>query len=315
MNAPPRVSVIIVSYDVRELLRRCLATVAVQRDVEVEVWVVDNASRDGSAEMVSTSFPKVRLVRNAENVGFARANNQALAQATGDPLLLLNPDTELPGGALATLVEILRRHPAAGAAGLALGNPEGSAQPSCHAFPGVINLALESLALHRIALRFGVGTPTAAAVPRGGEGAVDWVHGACLAMTREAYLRVGGLDAGRFMYGEEMDWSWRARRLGFATVFSDAATVLHHGGASGGGVRGALFVRTMEARVEFLKRHRGAWRAAIAREILSLGSLLRLAYWVPRAALESRRGGVRPETRDQVERFRAVMAWRGGRAA
>lgn len=314
MSAPKRVSVVIVSFQVRDMLRACLASVEAQAGVEVETFVVDNASRDGSADMVAREFPRVRLIANADNRGFARANNQALALATGDVLLLLNPDTELPPGALAALAGAFARHPRAGAVGLALRNADGSPQRACHAFPGLLNMLLEATALHRVALRLGIGTPYQAPVPRGGEGAVDWVGGACMALSREAWAAVGGLDEESFMYGEEMDWSWRARRRGFQTVFSSAATVLHHGEASGAGRRGELYVHNASSRDRFLRRYRGAWRANLAREITTLGALLRLVYWTPRAAWERGHGGMRARTRDQLERFRAIMAWRAGRA-
>jgi hypothetical protein len=315
MTQLPQVSVVIVSYQVRDLLRACLRSVEAQVEVEVDTWVVDNASTDGSADMVAREFPGARLIRNADNQGFARANNQALAQATGDVLLLLNPDTELPPRALAELVRAFERHSNAGAVGLALRNADGTPQRSCHAFPSLLNMALEALGLHRMALRLGIGTPFQAPVPRGGEGPADWVSGACLALSREAYAEVGGLDEESFMYGEEMDWSWRARRSGFVTVFSTVASVLHHGEASGEGRRGELYVLNARARTRFLRRHHGASHAALARELLTLGSLLRLAYWLPRAALEARGSGVRPRTRDQIERFRAVVTWRMGGAS
>jgi hypothetical protein len=311
VNELPRVSVVIVSFEVRELLGRCLDTVAAQAGVRVETWVVDNASSDGSAEMVGERHPSVRLVRNGSNVGFATANNQALKQATGDWLLLLNPDTELPPGALARLVQVFGRHPGAGAVGLALRNPDGSPQPSCLAFPGLWNQALESAGLNRLATVLGRGTPSAAPPPEGGEGEVDWVSGACFAMTRPAFEAVGGLDESLFMYGEEMDWCWRARRAGYATVWSDAAVVLHHGGASGVGLRGPSFAMNLQSRLVFLRRYRGAGHAFAARCILLGGALLRLAWWSARAALERPR---RPWTRDQLERFRwAVVRLAGVR--
>jgi N-acetylglucosaminyl-diphospho-decaprenol L-rhamnosyltransferase len=311
VNALPRVSAIIVSFEVRELLRCCLDSLCAQRGVEVETWVVDNASRDGSAEMVSAGYPAVRLLSNASNVGYATANNQALKQATGDWLLLLNPDTELPPGALAELVQVFRRHPQAGAVGLALRNPDGSPQASCLAFPGLWNQMIESAGLQRFAMSLGRGTPSAAPPPANGEGEVDWVAGACLCLSRAAYSAVGGLDERLFMYGEEPDWCWRARCAGFATVWSEAARVLHHGGASGEGLRGKLFVRNLEARLAFLRHHRGAWQAAVAREVMTLGALGRLLLWQGRAALE---GGQRDaHTRVQLERFRAVLDWRLGR--
>jgi len=312
MSAPKRVSVVIVSYQVRDLLRACIASVESQSGIETETFVVDNASRDGSADMVEREFPRVRLIANAENRGFARANNQALVLADGDVLLLLNPDTELPPGALAALAGVFARQPRAGAVGLALRNADGSPQRACHAFPGLLNMLLEATALHRVALRFGIGTPYQAPIPPGGEGTVDWVGGACMAISREAWAAVGGLDEESFMYGEEMDWSWRARRLGFPTVFSSTAVVLHHGEASGAGRRGELYVHNAVSRDRFLRRYRGAWRANLAREITTLGALLRLGWWQPRAAWERRHGGVRERTGDQLERFRAILAWRRG---
>ena len=279
--------------------------------VEVETWVVDNASSDGSAEMVAERFPEVHLVRNGSNVGFATANNQALRQATGDWLLLLNPDTELPAGALAELVQVFGRHPGAGAVGLALRNADGSPQPSCLAFPGLWNQVLESAGLNRLAMTLGHGTPSAAPLPPGGEGEVDWVSGACFALSRPAFDAVGGLDESLFMYGEEMDWCWRARRAGFPTVWSNVAVVLHHGGASGVGLRGPAFAMNLQSRLAFLQRHRGAGRAFAARCILLGGALLRLAWWSARAALER---PIRPWTRDQLERFRwAVVRLAGVR--
>lgn len=314
MSAPrPDVSVVVVSYEVRDLLHRCLETLDAQRGVTAEVLVVDNASRDGSADLVAREFPRARLFRNAENAGFARANNQALREARGGVLLLLNPDTEMPPDGLRGLLDVFARWPRAGAVGLALLNPDGSPQPACHAFPGLFNIALEAVGAHRAAWRLGLGSPTWAPVPRGGEGPVDWVGGACMALSRAAYEAVGGLDERLFMYGEEMDWSWRARRRGFATVFSESVRVVHHGGASGVGLRGPLFVKNLEARLHFLREHRGAWRARVARELMVAGCALRLAYWRRRARTPAGRGDA--WTREQVERFEAVLAWRAERRA
>jgi len=305
---PPDLSVVVVSYQVRDLLRRCLASVVSQPGVEV--WVVDNASTDGSAEMVEREFPSVHQIRNPDNVGFARANNQAMVHAAGSVLLLLNPDTELPPRGLGELRDVFDRNPRAGIVGLALMNPDGSPQPWCHAFPGVMNQIVEALGLRHLALRFGYGTPTAAPEPRGGEGPVDWVAGACLAISRRAYESIGGLEEQLFLYGEEPDLCWRAREAGFQTIACARVRVTHVGGASGKSQRGELFVRNLESRLAFLRRHRGPWRATVAREVLTLGSLLRLTLWQVRAWLE---GGHRsPRTRDQLERFRAVLAWRLG---
>ena len=305
-----RITCVVVSYRVRQLLRRCLETLHAQHGIETEIIVVDNASSDGSADMVKSEFPEVKLIRATENLGFARATNLGLAQSRTDHVALVNPDTELPPRALATAIEVFERHPAAGVVGLGLVNPDGSFQPACFAFPGLLNLLLESIGLHRALAPLGFGSPSIAPIPQGGEGEVDWVSGACMIVSRTAYAKIGGLDETRFMYGEEMDWCWRAAGQGFTTVFCDLQRVVHHGGASGTDSRGPLFVRNVESRVHFLRRHRGEWRGRIAREILFLGSLLRWVYWAARGRIERSTGSMRVHTREQVDRFSAVVAWR-----
>src|SRR5258706_5071908 len=272
-------SVVVVSYQVRDLLRRCLASVVSQQDVDAELWVVDNASTDQSPEMVAAEFPGGHVILNRDNVGSGRANNQAMARASGAILLLLNPDAELPPGALAELGDVFRRNPRAGVVGLALVNPDGTPQPWCHSFPGVMNQAIEALGLHRLALRFGYGTPTAAPGPRGGEGPVDWVGGACLAISRRAYEAIGGLEEQQFLYGEEPDLCWRAREAGVQTIGCARVRVTHVGGASGESQRGELFVPELQARLAIPPPHPGAPGAAGAREVLTVGSPLRLTLW------------------------------------
>lgn len=303
----PLVSVVIVNYRVRDMLRDSLLSLRASKNVDLEIWVVDNASGDGSLDMLSGEFPEVRVIANGTNVGFARANNQALAKTTGDWLVLLNPDTRFAADAMRAIVDVFSRHPRAGCVGAALLNSDGSPQPCCHAFPTLWNLLVEAFGLHRVALRLGIGGPIEAPVPRGGEGAVDWVGGACMTLSREAYRHVGGLNESSFMYGEEMDWSRRAARAGYATVHSDRVRVTHYGGAAGAGIEGALFVRNIEARVAFMRREHGAFQAVLARECMTFGVWLRWIYWRLRAVLDRK-----PQSRTQVqlERFGAVLAWR-----
>jgi GT2 family glycosyltransferase len=227
--------------------------------------------------------------------------------ARGEVLALVNPDTELPSDALATAAGLLDRYPKAGITGLALRNPDGSVQPSCFAFPDPLNLLVESLGLHRLLVHAGFGVPSLAPEPAGGEGAVGWVSGAFLVIRRDVVERVGGLDERFFMYGEEMDLCWRVRAAGFPVVWSSRCRVLHHGGASGGDARGALFVKNLEGRLAFLRRHRGALAAALGREFMGWGAVLRLAYWRARAR---RAGNNAPShVREQLERFEAAAAW------
>ncbi len=308
-----RLAVIIVSYQVRDLLRRCLETVRDQREAVAECWVVDNASTDGSAAMVVAEFPEVKLLAFNENLGFSRANNLGMHRASADVFALVNPDTELPAGALALGRDVLAGHPHAAILGLALSNRDGSAQPSRFAFPGLVNLAVESLGLHRALLRLGFGSVSMAPERRDHDGPAPWVSGACMLVTRDWFEASRGFDETLFMYGEDLDWCWRAYRAGREVWHTTRARVLHHGGASGTRDRGALFVRNIEARLAFVRRNRGAWRAGVARELVTLGAVLRLVYWRLRAFSEG--GRPRAHTRHQLERFAAVWAWRRGRAA
>src|SRR5262245_27943728 len=304
-------AVVVVSYRVRELLRACLASVRAQGDVVAECWVLDNASNDGSADMVATEFPEVRLIRSSENLGFARANNRVMRDSGASLFALVNPDVELSPGALRVAAAELEADPRAGALGVALANPDGSPQPSRFAFPGVLNQAVEALGFHRLAARLGVAGVAVGPERPAWTGPAAWVSGACMLVTRALFERTGGFREDFFLYGEEMEWCWRARAAGFGVWHTTKARVLHHGGASGAGERGALFVRNVEGRLAFLRMHRGAWRAAVAREWIAFGAALRLAYWKLRALGEGSR--LREHTREQLERFGAVVRWRAGK--
>jgi len=308
-----RLAVVVVSYRVRELLRACLESVRRQGEVVSECWVFDNASDDGSADMVATEFPEARLIRSRDNVGFGRANNEVMRASQAPVFALVNPDVELSPGALRTGLEALAEAPRAGVLGVALRNPDGSPQPSRFAFPGVANQALEAFGLQRLAARCGIATPSVGPEPAAHTGPAPWVSGACMLVTRELFESTGGFDEAFFLYGEEMEWCWRAHAAGFAVRHTTRARVLHHGGASGAGETAALFVRNLEGRLEFLRRHRGAWRAAVSRELFALGALLRLGYWRLRALAAGGQASAR--TRAQIERFGAVVAWRMGRSA
>ena len=224
-------SIIIVSWNVRDLLHACLVslrdspgvvltgderpttnderapslTLRPSSVLNIEVIVVDNASSDGSAVMVATEFPWVRLVVNPDNRGFTRANNQGLALGHGRYVLFLNPDTEVVGGALATMVSYLDAHPQVGALGPQLRYADGSLQPSRRRFPTFATALFEStpLAWHwpdnRWARHYRIADRPDDEIQQ-----VDWVVGAALLVRRQALDQVGGFDEGYFMYSEEL---------------------------------------------------------------------------------------------------------------
>ena len=229
----PEISVIIVSYNTRQMTLDCLhALYASLEGLNAEVWVVDNASADGSADAIRAEFPEAHVIDNPINAGFGAANNLALKQATGEFLLLLNTDAFAAPGAVAALVEYLKAHPKAGIAGPRLLNADGSLQRSCYRYPSPVRAWLENTGLSGLLARHPVfGDYSAWAHDK--EQAVEWVIGACLLVRREAYEQAGGFDEAFFMYQEETDWQKRVQNCGWEIAFTPSAVVTHLGGASG----------------------------------------------------------------------------------
>lgn len=227
--------------------------------------MLDNASWDGSAQMVAQCFPGVRLVQSAENLGFARGYNQAAAEAQGRHLLLLNPDTVTRPGALRKLVECLDSHPRAGAVGPRLLNADGTLQYSCRRFP------------HPLAALFR-NTPLGKLFPRNRytraylmtdydhsrEARVDWISGAAMAIRREAWEQVGGFDEGFFMYAEDMDWCRRAGTAGWEIWYAPSAEIVHRIGRSSDQVPFQMVLQFHRSMARFYRKHYApAWPAPL----------------------------------------------------
>jgi N-acetylglucosaminyl-diphospho-decaprenol L-rhamnosyltransferase len=235
-------SIVILNYNTREHLRTCLESLWAEGStsvsggaIEAEVFVVDNASVDGSAEMVTADFPWVTLVRSPRNGGFAYGNNQALQRAVGDAILVLNPDTLVPRGGIAQLMAKLAQHPEAGVIGPKLLKPDGSIHLACRRSfptPSVAFYRLSGLSrLFPRSPRFGRYNLTFVNPDRPIE--VDSVCGACLLVRRTVVERVGLLDERFFMYGEDLDWCLRTRQAGWTVRYEPSIVVQHqHGAAS-----------------------------------------------------------------------------------
>ncbi len=224
--------------------------------------VVDNASTDGSPDLVATEFPGVRLIRNTENVGFARANNQGLRAAQGRYLLLLNSDTEVQGNSLADMVRYLDEHPDVGVVGGSLRNADGSRQVAADAFP----LRPWDMAWQRIV---DFVWPANTLTRRGRMSLwsyeapleVDWVLGAALMIRRTTMLQVGLLSERFFMYAEDLEWCYRVKQAGWKLVHLPDAAIYHIGGGSS---RRASMQQRMHDRslVGFYQLHYGPAAAA-----------------------------------------------------
>ena len=192
------ISIVIVSWNTALLLENCLASILANPPTSpIETWVVDNASTDNSPEMVRERFPQMRLIENRVNVGFARANNQAIQHCTGKYVLLLNPDTLVSSGALQALVDFLNKHPETGAVGARLLNPDGSLQISSDPRP-TLSRELWRLFHFDALLPYAVYPPSKWETNRPQE--VDVLMGACLMVRKEVLYQVGFLDEDYFIY-------------------------------------------------------------------------------------------------------------------
>ena len=275
------VSIVIVSFNAREYLERCLDAVA---GGVHEVVVVDNASEDGSPALVRERFPSVRLIELPENLGFGAANNVGMDAAAGELFLLLNSDAWPVGDAIDGLAAFVAERPRVGVVGPRLQNPDGSLQPSVRGWPTTWRLATEYLFLRRLGPRtrafnafYGAG------FDHESERRVEVVKGAVMLLRREAYEATGGFDPDFFMYGEEMDLCYRAARAGWEVVFDPDAEFVHVGGASTGvrwGERpafGPMRREQLRGHLRFIAKHQGPRSAERARRLLAASFRLRAA--------------------------------------
>ena len=230
----PDVSVVIVSFNTREVLRECLHTLAPALvGLQSEVWVVDNGSRDGSPEMVREQFPDVQVLPSAVNLGFAAANNRAFQRATGRYVVLLNSDAFVRKDALYKAVAHMNATPEAGLGGARLISRDGSWQPSARLFPSPLNdlLTLSGLSARFPASRF-FGRFDRTWADSGESAEVDWVPGAFSIIRRDVLEAVGYFDERFFLYYEEVDLCRRIKQAGYSICYWPDVVVLHLGGES-----------------------------------------------------------------------------------
>ncbi|MBE0447291.1 MAG: glycosyltransferase family 2 protein [Actinobacteria bacterium] len=272
----PDVSVIVVSYNGKEILRDCLKSIFDQTEgINFEVIVSDNGSDDGSPEMVEKLFPSVMLIKNGANLGFARANNVALPCCGGRYILLLNPDTVVLSNAIGAMVKFMDKHSQIGACGPKLLNSDGSLQYSVRNFPSITNQLAESLFLHKIfpgLAGFGelITGPSFYREAR----MVDWVVGAALMMRREALNDVGPLDERYFMYSEDKDWCFNAWQKGWPIMLIPEAKIIHlHGESS---TNPQLFSMMVNSKKLFLRKNFAPAKAGAIIAIMRLNLALRI---------------------------------------
>jgi N-acetylglucosaminyl-diphospho-decaprenol L-rhamnosyltransferase len=302
----PDVSAIIVNWNTHDLLAQCLASLLdTIGSLDMEVLVVDNASSDGSQAMVGSRFPDVRLIENKENVGFARANNQAIALSRGRYALMINSDAIATPGAIQAMVDWADAESHAGIVGAQLLNPDGSFQASHTSFPTLWQEFLILTGLGRL-LR-GRWYPSRGPMQDRGPQLVDYVEGACLLVRRQAMEEVGGLDEGYFMYAEEVDWCYAMKQGGWQVWYQPNARIIHYGGASSCHRRTQREADLYRSRVRFFRKHYGD-RAAIGLKMLIYGlTVVKIVIHRPlRLISRNRRGRAVVSMSDLIASLRQV---------
>lgn len=291
----PFVSLVIVTWNCKDYVLECLQSVFKNKGVDFEVLVRDNGSNDGTVQMIREVFPQVRLIGNGKNVGFAAANNEAIDLTRGAYILLLNPDTVLPQGAISELVSELSSGSDLRVVVPTLLNHDSSLQSSINTFPTISNIIgtdIRALLRSINTKRFQKGEL---------EPKIDWVRGACLLLPKTVIEQVGKLDENLFMYGEDLDYCWRLKKAGYQIVWAKSIKVVHHGNVSGlqkwGNYR---LVKTNQGLNYFWIKHFGFGYAIVATFIKVLSLLARsLVSFVTGSVIT-----------DANQRMKGIMNWR-----
>jgi len=275
------IAVVIVSWNVRDYLANCLRSVYAELErsgLDGEVWVVDNASTDGTQELLADLFSTTRLIINGDNPGFGAANNQGMQAASANGqgpkyYLLLNPDTLVRPYALANLVECLENNPKAGVAGARLVYSDGRFQHSAFAFPGLAQLAFDLYHLpdrlyeSRLNGRYPRRFYRSDREPF----EVDHPLGAAMLVRTDVAIATGGFDESYHMYCEEIDWCWRIRQSGWAIFAVPKAEIMHYGGESTRQVQAQSIENLWGSRAHLYRQHHSGARFMLARWVAQKG--------------------------------------------
>ncbi len=296
-------SVIIVNWNTRELLRNCLISLREHLEaLSVEVFVVDNGSNDGSIEMTRTEFPEVVLIENGENLGFARANNLAMKRAAGRFFLLLNSDTIVRAGAIEGLIETMEGDSSIGIAGLQLLNEDGSLQNSISNYPSLLSELSNKSLLRLLFPSAFPGKERLASTPL----QVQSVIGACMLVRREAAEEVGLLDEDYFFFLEETDWCLRMHQAGWKVVHDPRYAIYHLQGKSAGKVNVRARIEYWRSRYAYFRKHFGVG----SRIALGVGLMFRLSISLLSSLLANLfTGFLRPKMRRKLAVYWKVLLW------
>jgi N-acetylglucosaminyl-diphospho-decaprenol L-rhamnosyltransferase len=298
-------SIIIVSWNVRDFLKACLDSIFATpvAPYTVEVIVVDSSSSDGSVELVRDQYPQVRLLPQGENLGFSRCNNIGLEAAVGRYVMLLNPDTEVIGSALAAMVAYLDANPMVGFVGPRTLNPDGTTQSTRRRFPTLGVGFLESTWLQPYAPLSIMQRYYVSAASDDATLDVDWVQGSAFMARREVYDQIGGLDDGYVMYSEELDWCKRAKLAGWRVVYFGGAQIMHYAGKSSEQVTARKHIHFQESKLRYFRKYHGWLVAQFLRTFLLVSYLCQIALESAKGLL----GHKRDLRRERIQAYWQVV--------
>lgn len=305
-------SIIIVNWNSAALLRKCLQSVMERPPrCEFEIIVIDNGSFDGSDDLVSREFRSVRFVQSDQNLGFAGANNVAFQQSTGRYVLFLNPDTEVLGDALDTLLETCTTRNDAGVVGPRLVNPDLSSQmEAMYAFPTIVNQLLDSAYMRHVLGRFGFAGLKYVINNRQEPVQIQMLPGTCIMLRRDIFSSVGEFNDEYFMYAEDVELNYRVKQRGLTNYYVSAANIIHHGGHSSSQQTQNFFSAVMmrEAVWKFFRSNRGPIYAYAYKVTTALVAVFRLTLLFF-ARILTRSAESRSQVRIATAKWVKILRW------
>lgn len=281
------VSIIVVAWNVRKLLQECLASVFQQTTgITFEVIYVDNASIDGSADMVRTTFPSVRLIQNDRNLGFIKANNQAIRIAQGRYVLLLNSDTLVLDNAVAKIVRFADQHPHAAVVGGRVLNPDGTLQRNCLTFHSLTQIFLGATYLYKLFPR--LASERMSWWDYNDVRSVDVIVGCFSLVRREAFAKVGLMDEDYFVYCDDRDWCYRFRHAGWQILFTPEPRIIHYGGQTTKKAADKFVLQLYGSRLQFMRKYKGPVVFLLSRILTALYFFVRAPWWFMKGIVYAR---------------------------
>ncbi|MCA9890099.1 MAG: glycosyltransferase family 2 protein [Anaerolineae bacterium] len=303
------VSIIIVSWNVEDLLQDCLDSIKSSGlklagpDANAEIIIVDSASHDGTVDIILEKYPEIILLPQDENIGFVKGNNIGLGTAKGQYLFLLNPDTEIIGDAIQKMAAYMDENPQVGIVGPRTLNSDGTTQSTRRRFPTKALAFFESTWLQPYAPKSMLANFYLEEKDDHATFAVDWVQGSAMMVRREVYDAIGGLDEAYIMYSEELDWCHRAKDAGWNVVYLGSASIVHHGGKSSEQAGSWKHIHFQKSKLRYFEKYHGKLFAGVLRQFLRLNY-----YWqILIESVKSLLGHKRTLRQERIQTYRDVL--------